>query len=562
MRRLRPNGQKSVPTDGEAQFSHYLLLAREDSKKLENRALLLIVPLFISTAAITTSVKPHLDQIDGTHRRLEAQEVRVQSLQNVERKALDNAGYERDKKSSEPRKLNDELLKLVRARETQSAVASRLRRDVARAIKHATVDISAPGIEKIRLPLFYASAIIQILIVSALLHLATIRRSTFIHLSAAARSLESRMLAKRQALAGPGCSYLFPLPSEDYICHLLLAGKKVEVKNWLPLIILMAVFVSLSAWLFYINSRLADLIDPNSSWDLLPFAFSAIALSLTLALVANWFLPQQTIAVSNVANRRVVLITAIALIGGLSFNSTRSDVMRLVSSKTMELLRAFIRPNPRYRHRRHAQMTTDFVRDGFLFNPRSKKYHLVVGGRVVSVHAAPFQEAAFARFEPIPISDTRPYQRSASSIAHGLSTIAIERDVITLLAEDPSAAMDLLWDVIRKRLPSVPPSKSSALDLRLFDLYTKLCISYFDSRRLDVFVEELKTRQLGFLVADRLQRWSDPNNKWRKRVLNYGRCSKVGYPVVGRCGFESRPTALSRSKYQWFNPTTPSNWRN
>ena len=562
MRLLRRNMQKSVTTDGEAQLSHYVVLARENSKQLENRSLLLIVPLFISTIAITTSLKPHLDRIDGTLRRLEAQEAKVQSLQNAEREALDEAGFERGKKAFEHRKLDDQLLKLVRARETQSAVSSRLRLDVARAIKHATVDVSVPGTEKVKLPLFYAAAIIQISIIGALLYLAMIRRSTFRHLRAAAYSVETRILTKHQAVAGPGCSFLLPLPREDCIRRLLLGGKAVQITNWIPVTMLMTCFVMMSVWLFYINSRVADLVDSNASLDYLPFVFSAMSAALTLALVVNWFLPQREIEISTVARRRIVLITASAVVGGFAFSSAKPAVRRLLGSKANQLFHKLKSPRPRYRHREHVKMTTDSVRDGFLFNPRSGKYHLVVGGRVISVHAAPFQQAAFARFAPISLSDTMSYPSSASSAAHGLGTIAIERNVTTLLAEDPRAAMDLLCDFIRSRLPNAPPSKSSALDLRLFDLYAKLCIMYFDSKRLEEFVEALQTAHLGFLVADRLERWSDPKNKWRKRVLNYGRCSNVGYPVVGRCGFESRPTALSRSKHQWFNQTTPNNWRN
>lgn len=557
-------------TTHEAQISHYLGQARETVKILEHRALLLMLPVIVTTYAITNSAIPHFQKVEGTLARLTSQKTQTENLHDLEIKSLGDT-YIPNVKRTESQKLTDEQKDRLHKREDSSFEQWKIRQEALKAIKRAPVDVPIPGSEKVKVSLYYACAALQGIIFVILFHLWGLRRRAIYHLNTVADKCGPLLLSKNCELAGPVSSLLLPLPCDEVV-GTLLGAKETKAAQWLPLCALLLVSTVSSFWLQRINSRISDLIELDAPLDYLPFALGALFLGATLCLALGWVLLPPTATAQrafNVKKRRLFLFTMLGLLFSTAIAIPRnSKIAFSFGRKFRQLIHRVYSRVPRYRKKR-AALETKLVKDGFLFNPTSGRFHLVARDRVASIKWSPEQEKAFAKFIPIDGPSLRdnlctidkhsrrhqgPNKPSVSQIANGLTTIAIERAVIDMYPDTPLQALDLLRDSIVCRLPLSPPRNSSLLDLRLFDLYAKLCVVHFEDQQLKCFTELLNNANLGFLVADRMERWLDPKSKWRKRVLNFGRCSNVGYPVVGRCGFESRPTNISRSKLQWFHP--------
>lgn len=563
---LRSTKQPEESSVDKPQVTHLLNLARDVSKQIESRAILLAIPLLVSTIAITGAAKPHFQRIDGTFRRLQTQQAAADKLRNEE-------------KHAEGLKLTVEQLKLLRQREESSAEANRISNAVVHAIKQARVEVAIPGSEKIKIPLFYASNIIQLVILVTLIYIWMLRRRALQLIDEAARLCSPIQLKANRLLATPASPLLQPLPRREWSGHALLDSQSQGNQARLPIIGLLLVLCALSAWLTYLSSKTSDIIIRGNAADHLPLVISCGLTSVIVGLSLAWLLFFPSQFASNridFRTRRSVAFTALAIAFGAALTiKSKPKMVNTIWQNMRQSIFAKIVHKPRFKLKKRNQLKTALIRDGFLFNPNTTKAHVVVGGRVISVKSSNRQEKSFAGFLPIGImlsasknksirqfSRARPLPRGASAtanthnIANNHTQIAIERYVLFLIQVDPVQAKDFLRDAILSRLPNWAPSRTSHLDLRLFDLYAKLATMSYDSKGLDEFVSAIKAAKIGHLVSDRIDRWLDPKSKWRKRVLDFGRCSKVGYPVVGRCEFESRPTGPYRRSRQWFEPSS------
>jgi len=558
----------------EAQISHLLEQVRETVKHLESRALLLALPVVLTTFAITNSAIPHFQRVDKMLVRLKDQEGVAAELKKQEFNSLREGGYTPNTKQANRRKLTAEQRQRVEEREASTFELKKTRQETLKSIKRATVEVPIPGSEKIQVSLFYACAALQGMILIFLFHLWALRNRALQYLSAVSEKCHPLSLSNNRELAGPVSSLLLPIPQDEGIVT-LLGARSAKVSQRVHLYLLLLTFLFASFWLLRLNSRISDVVELRAAFDHLPFVIGAVLFGATLCLVLFWLLLPPTATTFRPygrIGRRLFLIAMLGSLATAALATYKKPLIKLsVVRKFRELTHKILWPAPRYRSKTKA-LHTNLVKNGFLFNPNSKRFHLVVDNKVASVNSSPRQETAFARFIPIDSLSVevgsrllnphsrrqgtlkRPTTANSMQIANGLTTVAIERAVFEMLHKDHSKALDFLRDSIVSRLPSKPPERSASLDLRLFDLYAKQCVVHFEDDRLKGFVQILKKSNLGFLVADRIDRWRDQNSKWRKRVLNYGRCSNVGYPVVGRCGFESRSTIPNRSRNQWFYP--------
>lgn len=562
LRSLKP---KNDTDDAKAQVAHLLTLAREVTKQLENRTLLLAVPLLVSTIAITSAARPHFERIDGALQRLQAQTSAAQRLRSEETQ-------------DKGRKLTGPELKILRQREESTAEAGRISRSVVHAIRQASVELSIPGSEKIKIPLFYASNILQLTMLVSLVYLWMLRRTALQRLDEAAQHCTPSLLKASRLLATPSSPLLQPLPSVAWSGHALLNSRPRGRSALLPVTVLLMIFCSLSAWLTHLSSRTSDIAIRGSALDHFPLVASSILVAATIGLSLGWLLlspiQMKGRALDLRARRSLALATLGVAIYAPVVAAGKPKMTKAILQRIRQSVYALTVHKPRFRQKKRKSLTTKLIRDGFLQNPKSKKAHVVVGGRVMSVMTSSRQEQAFAGFSPVGIALSAPRQpaflsakrqvsaakvtgiaMSAHSVANNHSQMAIERFALDLIREDPKTAMDFLRDAILSRMPTWAPKRASNLDLRLFDLYAKLATASYDLQRIEHFVAAIKAARLGHLVSDRIDRWLDPKSKWRKRVLDFGRCSKVGYPVVGRCEFESRPTGLFKRRRQWFEPS-------
>lgn len=565
---LRSSKQANDSTDGATpQAAHLLSLARDASKQLEGRALLLVLPLLVSTIAVTGAAKPHFQRIDGTYQRLQAQTAAAEKLRSEET-------------FEEGLKLNPEQLRQLRQREESTAEAGRISNSVLNAIKRATVDLSIPGSEKVRIPLFYASNILQLAILAALLYLWTLRRRALQLLDQAAKHCTPSQIKANRLLGTPGSPFLQPLPNHGWRGNALLDAQSQNSLTLFPVGLLLMVLCALSVWLTHISSKTSDIVIRGNALEQLPLVASCMLVAVTVGLSLGWLLLPPRYFVSAPIDFRARRLFAFAAISMAIYGSvvarTKPEMAKAIWQNIRQFFCAVTVYKPRFKRKKLKSLQSELVRDGFLFNPKSQKAHVVVGGRVISVQKSPRQEAAFASFLPIGIKlsvpKSKPFRyggplqvlpRTSSAsvnvinIANGHTPIAIERFVLNSLSESPQQAMDFLRDSILSRFPRTTPQRASSLDLRLIDLYAKLSTRSYDAKRLEQFVTAIIRAKLGFLLSDRIDRWLDPKSKWRKRVLDYGRCSNVGYPVVGRCEFESRPIGPYMRRRQWFEPSPP-----
>jgi len=554
-----------------AQVGHFLGLAREGMKQLTSRTLVILTPMLLATIATTEALEPHLKAIDTLAIRLEQQSktsgsTRKAALDQLRLQGLNPS--ELPESRTDNRELRDRVDTISKTLANSYQENQQALRQVAHALSSAKFELSIPGASIFKIPLFWSAFAIQAILFFGLCHLYVVRQSTQAYLLRVATAGMAE-IRKHRALAIPVCPLALPLPATKELSVLLDGARTNSIAQWAQLLLSLTSFTLISCWLFYLNSQASRIYIQNES--VTGQAFYAVSLSLALLtclLSIVWLFIVPRISDRNELDGRTRRHTIFLVAGtALGISSMRPDIVTSLGKTATETWHRFVAKKPRYRQRRSMWLSTAKVHDGFLFDPISKKAHLVVAGRIMSVLPTERTKAAFANFVPRPIairvesSPTRSYtgiNNSAtiaiSQVSQGLTSIAIERSVRVLLDNAPRAALELLRSAIAQRLPTYPPTQSKYLDLRLFDLYAKLCITNYDEERLQRFVTLLKNSSISYLVSDRIERWSDPKNKWRKRVLDYGRCSRVGYPVVGRCGFESRPATMSRNSRQWFSP--------
>jgi len=589
----------SDSTDARARVAHHLSAARETAKQLHTRALLLILPLLISTIAITSAAQPHLKQIDAAGRELTALlEAKKSAREQVfkAQEAIREMKPEVEKKAAEPIVVDSDIAELVefanlRAREKSLAESSqrvdRATKSIISAIRLATVDISFPGLDKMKLPLFFASDILQVAILATLAYLWHLRQSALARVDAAVRECDCKLLQSQRDLAMPASLLLYPLPGRAWQGHVPYGSGEAQRWQHLPVMFLLALLCGMSLWLTFLPARISGFAGENDVVAQLPLLISTLLVAATIGVALNWLIRDQQSGVADRPDprlRRMVTFASLSMLAAVPLALIGQPKMfRTLVTAARERTRVSLlsRPRPRKKmtllrialakpKRKVAPLQTRLVDDGFLFNPASGKCHVVVNGSVISVGSSERNMAAFAKYHPLDIemkvvrepagresgaaSPVQLARADTGNIANGHAPIAIERYFLALLEHQSAEALDFLYAAITSRLPAYRPSKASGLDLRLMDLYAKSCLVYGDSARLEAFASRLRQASLQYVLADRLDRWLDPKAKWRKRVLDYGRCSKQRYPVEGRCGFESRPTVPFRNGLQWFEP--------
>lgn len=549
--------------DGTGSFSddekvlHYLNLARDAIKQLNNRALILLVTLIVSTYSIHTVAEKHFYRFRLFYDQIEIQKETRKKLFERDRILKNERGFEPQKKSEEPKKLEGEELEVFYKIIGNTKELKHKRRALLREAKEATVDLFLPGVEKQKIPLFYASTLIQAASLAILLYLLSIRRNAIVCLVKAARffGLDTDK-SKFAHLAAPNSPLLFPLPASSEVRSLLNAEPEGRW-NRLPLLGLLTVFCILNGWLLEINWQFFRALHHGDViGNAIPILLSLfLALTVALLSIAWWFLPPKAalreamesndrLPELDRMDRRLVLISMLALAGTVVVATQIPSFSKKVKRLASQLPYKVQRVNPRFRCRR--PLRTTLIDDGFLLNAEKGLLHFVSDGRVRKVQATDRNLKAFAEFQPVGIliSESNQlitsslnlsvYQKSSSfnnwRIANGQTIRAVEREIDDLAKVDLSKALNRLLEIIRLRLPKPPFAVKPKLDTRFFDLYAKLAVSHFDEKRLKELTAILIAAQVAVFIPERMQKWFDDKSKWRKRAQNSGRYSNVRYP--------------------------------
>lgn len=551
---VNPTEQVTEPLD--AQRDHSLTLAREIMKQLTSRTLVVIVPMLLATIAISTALRPHLKGIEHIVGTLKIQTKAFGSEKSSTLDELRLEGFDPSKlpksKETDNAILRDRAESLSDALKKSREEIEETRDRALATLSLAVVEIPIPGSSNVKVKLIHAALTLQAIILAVLLHLRALRQMLLSRLSYVAENPGMHGLSRYQALAGPLSPMALPL-NDARIIALVTYEKDTKRGQYFQLIGALLFFSTTSLWLLYLNSHIMDLMSERSFEGHVWFVLSLMLAITTCCIAFAWFVDVPSLEELDHTHSRSRRCAILLITGGLGIAiavATKPRIARSTFQVTKQSVYRLLSLHPRpYKKRSSEWLTTSKIRDGFLFNARSQKSHMVIAGRIISVKRTTRNESSFVCFSRRSIDEV-------SNVAQGLTTIAIERTVLEMLDSDPKMAMDQLKNWIIGRLPLVAPSKANYLDLRLFDLYAKLCVVYYYEDRLKDFVTILRKSSVAYLLSDRLERWSDSKNKWRKRVLDYGRCSSVGYPVAGRCGFESRPATFVRSHKQWFAPTT------
>lgn len=544
--------------DPDLQNSHHLAIARDAIRSLASRTLIVFLPVLLATIAIGTALQPHLKAIKRISDTVTMQEAALRAERGRELEAIRGDKLDPSKLPKSRDGANTQLQIQAQALSEKlglkQELIERTKLRALSALQRAGVEVPIPGANPIKVPLYFAAMALQFVVLSVLIHLGSLRNTALWSLEQVSLTLNARVSSKYRELASPPTFMALPFPREGLLAELLGVTARSMATMRLLLVATLGFFVGASLWLLYLNLHLLELTPARNpatghAW----FGVSLLMSIVTVYAASAWLLdssrPNST---QRSALDRSKRHTIAMLVGGTigvgiaaaikprlvksSIKSGRQGLFRLLSFK------------PRYKKRSSEWLTTEKLWDGFLVNNKSKKSFLVAAGRIVSVPCTAFNARRLAAYLPEPVEKIR-------KVSYGLTTIAIERAVLDTLSTDPKTSLKTLRTWIVSRLPKEAPEDNKLADLRLIDLYAKLCIWYQYEDRLKTFVALLRSSPVSLLIADRLDRWSDPKSKWRKRVLDYGRCSSVGYPVAGRCGFESRPAALVRKPRQWFAPT-------
>ncbi len=570
------SADRAASSSDDEKVLHYLSLARDAIKQLNNRALILLVPLIVSTYSIHIVAEKYIHRFDLLHSQVKEQtREKKYSLEQTEflrcKKIHELNEEEQDKlsrlsicdqisaKARDDKRLSEKLTSeglpkdihtSYQKMEIESKELWHKKNALWLAVREAEIDLTLPGGEKKKLPFFFAMPVVQFVSLAILLYLLSIRRNAVVYLIKAASFLGlDTDKSKFAHLAAPNSPLLFPLPASSEVRSLLDAEPEGGW-NRLPLLGLLAVFCILNGWLLEINWQFFRALHyKDVIGNAIPMLLSLfLTLMVTLVSIAWWFSPPRTaLRESSGLNeqpefsRRLVLISMLVLAGAMVVATQIPSVERLVRQLPYKVQRL----NPRFR-RKKVPLQTSIINDGFLFNAERGLLHFVSNGWVRKVQATDQNLTAFAEFKPVGIliSESNQlvtsspifsvYQESSSlnswRIANGQTIRALEREIDYLAKVDLSKALNRLLKVIRLRLPKPPFAAKPKLDTRLFDLYAKLAVSHFDEKRLKELTAILIAARVAVFIPERMQKWLDDKSKWRKRTQNFGRYSNVRYP--------------------------------
>lgn len=448
------------------------------------------------------------------------------------------------------------------------------RRDALRRLKTATVEISFAGAEKPKISLFFVAVLLQAFSLASLVYLWLIRRKTLANLFAAERCsrLSGASSADYAGLALPTSVLLYPLPksgAQAFGIRAFLDERSSSTRRGLPLYLILVLFVALNTWLLQLNFRIFNLLVPKLGWDSLQFLLGCSLGAAVVVVCVSWLFLGASPATNEDAialDRRLFISLPLAgMLAGVMGAESRESFLRLVSRSLRQLpFRLFWR-RPRFKVKSREKLKTNAVEDGFLYNKRRDRWHVVREGRVLGVRNTESARSAFSRFAPFGVnfsSDSNPAPLICESlncnlsdlqltgvphIANGKTVLALERAVSGLASHSAPLALDVMFRLIELQLEG----SRERVSIRMLDVYAKLAVRNYEDKRFDQFLEMLRSSGIAGRITDRMQKWSakdTKDNKWRIRVRKCARSSNGGYPVAGRCEFESRPNTPHRKR--------------
>jgi hypothetical protein len=317
-----------------------------------------------------------------------------------------------------------------------------------------------------------------------------------------------------------------------------------------------------------LNVEIFGLASYEISVESAPFLASCGLLAVSIWLALAWWIPP-SLHIDATAHRkqRRLLLGALAAFGLGPMIGTASiqELRKRAAFSLRQLPFRIMRTKPRFYKSKRARLTTTLVCDGFLYNPKSRRWHFVGGGVVSSVRTSERAATSFAKFMPASEqfklaraierprhpsknpgahTGTKIIKYDAFDVANGHRIVALERSASWLAADgDYVGAMNSLFHAFEEKgRPASAPARMP--ELRLLDLYAKIAASNFDDAALQRLLDFLRMEGLASKIPERFSKWSNRESKWRKKFQHRSRSSKAGYPVTnaGQCAFESRPT--------------------
>lgn len=561
--------RSNAPTD-EKRIAHFIALARETAKQLDTRALLLCVPVLVSAYKINTAATPHI-------REFEAINERIEKKNEIRRKLSERSVADQDRriaiKRADPgaqHKLVGEQLAMERELESVSKESQHARKIALRKVKEITIELPLPGVDKQSISLFFAAALVQAFSFLALIYLWSLRRKSLEYLYQARDYCKQGVAQQHAATAAPGSPLLLPLPQAVGVRSLL--GAKIDsVSHGFALAFLLLSLALANVWLVRLNYRILNSFGSEITWETFPFLLSCCFGPLVIVFsLIWWFLaakPDSSEAMASFDRRLFLTLPLVGVVGAFAGACGKSTFRRQALKSIRQIPYRMLAVAPRYKTKKERPLLTDLVSDGFLFNPRSRIWHLVSNRRVSGVQETQRSKKAFKRFFPrdelLQVNGKGPTRGSSAFatkeipadllqrgplIANNKTTMAAERAATQLAQFDVAAALDYLFQFIKWGLPQYRPVRRKALNLRLFDLYARLAVRHYDDRRLELFLKALKDANIAALIPERIYKWESKDSKWRERTQKCGRSSNEGSPAAGKCEFESRPTLRSRAR--------------